>query len=54
MIEIDRWPRPEGPLASHIEVFRRKIEMRVLNSYLRFLLLVNFNMNRALRGQIHD
>ena len=33
MIEIDRWPRGVAPLASHIEVFRRKIEMRVLNSY---------------------
>ena len=33
MIEIDRWPRDVAPLASHIEVFRRKIEMRVLNSY---------------------
>ena len=33
MIEIDRWPRLKEPLASHIEVFRRKIEMRVLNRY---------------------
>ena len=34
MIKIARWPRPGGPMAGHIEVFRRKIEMRVLDSYL--------------------
>ena len=33
MIEIGRWPRGVAPLAGHIEVFRRKIEMRVLNRY---------------------
>ena len=27
-IEIDRWPRPEGPLANHIEVFRMRGEIR--------------------------
>ena len=36
MIEIGRWPRGVAPLASHIEVFRRKIEMRVLNRYNNF------------------
>ncbi len=34
MIEIDRWARSGAPLPSHIEVFRRKIEMRVLNRYI--------------------
>ena len=33
MIEIGRWPRGAAPLAIQIEVFRRKIEMWVLNSY---------------------
>ncbi len=36
MIEIDRWARSGAPLPSHIEVFRRKIEMgaKQLPSYL--------------------
>ena len=37
MIEIGRWPRGGAPLASHIEVFRRKIEMWVLNRCVFFI-----------------
>ncbi len=33
MIEIGRWPRPEGPVASHIENLQRKFEMQGLIRY---------------------
>ncbi len=50
-IEIGRRPRHEAPLASHIEVFRRKIEMALHIFFLRAILCLRYIRGKAEQQQ---